>query len=80
MSALFWFSSTATLFSRHLMYSFFLRRHSLAASLFLSRRSSRLREASSASDCWLCRLAAGAMTTLCVRPWLEPPPPVVRIW
>ena len=33
MSALFWFSSTATRFSRHLMYSFFFRRHSRAASL-----------------------------------------------
>ena len=43
MSALFWFSSTATLFSRHLMYSFFLRRHSLAASRFFRRRISRLR-------------------------------------
>ena len=40
ISALFWFSSTATLFSRHLMYSFFFRRHSLAASLFFSSRIS----------------------------------------
>lgn len=30
---LFWFSSTATRFSRHLTYSFFFRRHSRAASL-----------------------------------------------
>lgn len=34
--ALFWFSSTATLFSRHLMYSFFFLLHSRAASLFFS--------------------------------------------
>lgn len=39
---LFWFSSTATRFSRHRTYSFFLRRHSLAASLFFRRRSSLL--------------------------------------
>lgn len=30
---LFWFSNTATRFSRHFMYSFFFLRHSLAASL-----------------------------------------------
>lgn len=33
MSVLFWFSKTATRFSRHLTYSFFFRRHSRAASL-----------------------------------------------
>lgn len=33
INALFWFSSTATLFSKHLIYSFFLALHSLAASL-----------------------------------------------
>lgn len=33
MRVLFWFSSTATRFSRHLTYSFFFLRHSLAASL-----------------------------------------------
>lgn len=33
MSALFWFSRTATRFSRHLTYSFFFRLHSFAASL-----------------------------------------------
>ena len=41
MRALFWFSSTATLFSRHLMYSFFFLRHSLAASLFFCSLISR---------------------------------------
>lgn len=43
MSALFWFSNTATRFSRHLMYSFFLRRHSRAASRFFCSRISRFR-------------------------------------
>lgn len=33
ISVLFWFSNTATRFSRHLTYSFFFRRHSRAASL-----------------------------------------------
>ena len=33
MRVLFWFSSTATRFSRHLTYSFFFLRHSRAASL-----------------------------------------------
>lgn len=33
IKALFWSSRTATLCSKHLMYSFFFRRHSLAASL-----------------------------------------------
>lgn len=33
MSVLFWFSKTATRFSKHLTYSFFFRRHSRAASL-----------------------------------------------
>lgn len=33
MSFLFWTSSTATRLSRHFTYSFFRRRHSLAASL-----------------------------------------------
>lgn len=33
MRVLFWFSKTATRFSRHLTYSFFFRRHSRAASL-----------------------------------------------
>lgn len=37
MSFLFWTSSTATRLSRHLTYSFFRRRHSLAASLKESR-------------------------------------------
>lgn len=34
MRVLFWFSSTATRFSRHLTYSFFFLRHSRAASLW----------------------------------------------
>ncbi len=33
ISVLFWFSNTATRFSRHLTYSFFFLRHSRAASL-----------------------------------------------
>ena len=41
--ALFWFSSTATLVSRHFMYSFFFLRHSRAASRFFIKRISRLR-------------------------------------
>ena len=45
--ALFWFSSTATRFSRHLIYSFFLFRHSLAASLFFNKRISLFLDASS---------------------------------
>lgn len=39
MRVLFWFSNTATRFSRHFTYSFFFRRHSLAASL---RRRSKV--------------------------------------
>lgn len=37
MRVLFWFSSTATRFSRHFTYSFFFRRHSRAASLWDKR-------------------------------------------
>lgn len=36
ISVLFWFSRTATRFSRHFTYSFFFRRHSRAASLKMS--------------------------------------------
>lgn len=38
IKALFWSSKTATLCSRHLIYSFFLRLHSFAASLRVKRR------------------------------------------
>lgn len=50
MRALFWFSKTATRFSRHLMYSFFLRLHSRAASRFFCNRISRLRDWSAAGN------------------------------
>lgn len=43
---LFWFSSTATRFSRHLTYSFFFLRHSRAASLWHNKDQDTVRETS----------------------------------
>jgi len=75
INALFWFSRTATRFSKHLTYSFFFRRHSFAASLFLSRRTCRFRLPSSLSlrevkEAEPCRLAIFAPANGL---WLPPP-------
>ena len=78
MRALFWFSNTATLFSRHFMYSFFLFRHSLAASRFFINLTSLFLTASSAgpagAEAEVVPPPAVATMTCCV-PALPPPPP-----
>ncbi len=71
MRALFWFSRTATLFSKHLMYSFFLFLHSRAASLFFIRRISLFLTASSP------RPLPPPELPLALPPPPPPPPPLV---
>ena len=67
MSAWFWLSSTATLFSRQRIYSFFFLRHSLAASLEEDTESVHGSLVS-----WLPHLFFMSLTSL-LRPVSSPP-------
>lgn len=64
ISALFWFSKTATRFSKHFIYSFFFLRHSRAASRFLSNLISRFRAWSSPPPWFMLPVCATTETSV----------------